>query len=46
LLNGLVNIDQLYKVGIGLDDILDLNELLAVKSENEHRAYKAQEKKK
>jgi len=45
LLNGLVTIDQLYKRGIGFDDILDLNELLTVKNENEYRAMKAQEKK-
>lgn len=44
-MNRLVQIDQLYKVGIGFDAILDLNELLAVKNENEWRAMKAQEKK-
>ena len=41
----MISIDQLYKVGIGFDDILDLNELLMVKNENEYRAMKAQEKK-
>lgn len=46
LLHKLVNISQLYKTGIGFDDILDLNELLAVKNENEYRANKAQESKK
>jgi len=43
-LKGLVKIDQLYKKGIGFDDILDLNELLIIKNENEYRAMKAQEK--
>lgn len=42
-MSGLITIDQLYKKGIGFDDILDLNELLAVKNENEYRAMKAQE---
>jgi len=41
LLKKLVRIDQLYKTGIGYDDILDLNELLLVQNENEHRSYLA-----
>ena len=41
LLNRLVSIDQLHKTGIGYDDILDLNELLLVKNENEYRSYQA-----
>jgi len=41
LLNKLITIDQLYKTGIGYDDILDLNELLLVQNENEYRSYQA-----
>jgi len=39
----LISIEQLYKTGIGLDDCMDLNELLMVKNENDYRAMKAQE---
>ena len=45
LLNRLINIEQLYKSGIGLDDIMDLNELLIVKNENERRSMEASKKK-
>jgi len=38
---GLIKIEQLYEKGLGLDDILDLNEILLVANENEFRAYNA-----
>ena len=41
---GMIKINQLYEPGLGYDDILDLNEIMAVKSENEYRAMKANEK--
>lgn len=45
LVNRLVRIEQLYQPGIGLDDIMDLNEILMVKAENEKRAMAAAERK-
>lgn len=38
---GLVKIEQLYKPGLGFDDIMDLNEILIVKNENEYRSVEA-----
>jgi len=40
-----INIEQLYQAGIGLDDIMDLNEILMVKAENERRSMEASKKK-
>lgn len=41
---GLVKIEQLYKTGIGIDDIMDLNEILMVKNENEYLSTQAAKK--
>jgi hypothetical protein len=41
---GLVTIGQLYETGIGIDDIMDLNEILMVKNENEYRSTQAAKK--
>lgn len=42
---GLVRIEQLYQPGIGFDDILDLNEIMMIKNENEYRSVEAGKKK-
>jgi len=38
----LIKIEDLEKPGIGLDKLMDLNELIIIKNENEWRSIKAE----
>ena len=42
---GGVTLDHVYKDGLGFEYFLDLNEILAVKIENDRRAQKAAQEK-
>jgi len=41
---GGATLDHVYRDGLGLEYFLDLNEILAVRCENDHRAQKAAER--
>lgn len=42
---GYIKYSELFQPGLGLDDILDMNEILMVKNENDFRAMEAAKKK-
>ena len=45
VMEGMCSYQDLYKEGLGLEFVCDLNEMLSVKFENEYRAIEAGKKK-